>query len=629
MFGVLVCLNLLFANTFCQTQTDAEIPQESFTFTNVGEGVLGMNLGHIVMEVNIPDIYAMVQKAFSQYKEYCSNPLSSYYGAEAISKVKLHCTDLLPKAKHLARKLTEFLFVAGALKDTDGKLMQQMETLLQDSRNLNITLPGQLKFREARTKRGAIGILTTIASFGLGFLRNREISSIFNLVGKNFANINDNVKGLIAKVNSHETRMKHSDIYLKEFSFHMAQLREKVQRHSYFLNLQWHRVEIEANFQHILDNTDRFISGLISLGDNKFPTSLVDFPELKATFYKVIKQAHDIGFSPVSQDWRSLYHSPTSVRKSDATGQIFVIISIPLLHQNYPTFQFWKFQPIPWVHNDLMLQISSTPKILAMSNRGDISLELDPLDLQSCWEWNQRKYCRHSILVERDHHHSCLASLFKGNLKNVKKICNIKISLKRPYIRKMGEVKYMSYTLEPENLNLVCPTESKTIQLVDHTYFEAEAGCTGFSTSFFFQSNLVLDFEENINTIPVAKPEELNIFELTQSKPDFIEDILTSLAEHEDPQISSRDLQTLKILHEPLAQQELQENLSLSKWYMFDILVVVVILTLGVFSLVVSLNIRKIWTWWRRRRQLEIRQEEVGLQPLDRVRDQLGEGYID
>jgi hypothetical protein len=474
----------LYPPTKSQSTFDSEwvnpVPAGAMHFRSLGTVVGTVHHAHLVMDFNITDLHLNITKLCEMTQaawEVNPYPWENPNHSDVPTKTK-QPLNLEKHRYQFSRNIAE----------VNKDLKSQCQTLLEDFEVLRqIWLPS---VKKARNKR-QIGLLV---AFGIGLVVS-YLYSHSSLLSIN-AGLTDNHEAhTVQLLQDHETRLEMNNRSIEI----LARTAKTTKMNVFELTKEMDYVEnvlmLQTAYMAAESQVKRIIHGLYQLAHYRLSPLLVKPATLHVYLEKLRTAVSEKGLTLGIDHVEEVFHQSASHIVFE-NGTIRIFVHIPAYNPDslLSLYQYEEL-PIPIARNMSVLPILDDHTILAINSREDKFMTLSDKDLHDCEKRLQLLYCPKSNYYDRRTSTSCLFSLYKNQIDNIKDNCEFTPVIKDDKLIQLSPQQYVLFQPKPQILQKSCIFDSPrdkhsfaqlTSGLVRVT---VEPGCTAKTPSFLFEGS--------------------------------------------------------------------------------------------------------------------------------------------
>ncbi len=247
--------------------------------------------------------------------------------------------------------------------------------------------------------------------------------------------------------------------------------------------------ELMQSLHHLCWQIDAFNRGFVTLiTSHRVNTDLLSPTDAQELWQKVYYLAHHIhrGFVPFS--------TPSVIYQLDASflmkqnGMISIYIHVPVVQRRLNLFRLDHSPLIMQQDNDFILMdlLVPTTKQIAVTADHNLFMEIDNVELNSCFRFESNYFCDNMFFLQKDFTHTCMAALFTMNEESFCKVCPVRRSSLKFYLKHLyHQNKIEIFSIDTIPITQKCSNGSvSTKQVRGQHLIDVYPGCDISSNDF-------------------------------------------------------------------------------------------------------------------------------------------------
>lgn len=301
----------------------------------------------------------------------------------------------------------------------------------------------------------------------------------------------------ITTLQDHENKVTIHDRDISILNATLAEVvaTEEAGRNAFERLLRYEAVRI--NFDELREKVRRVVNGLKMLHLGRLSDDIVDPKILTREVAQLRREILAMDFKLVAKDIEEIYKSDVSYMVF-SNGTIRMIIHLPMYREE-SVFTLYEFVALPYPFGDgHFMKVRPDKQILAIDDRHDNFKDMTFREFSLCQKIGHLYVCKHENAYARATHSSCLFSLFKRDVREVRERCELIFSVKSDQVIQVSNTEAMVYHSKPRTARLDCimaENHGDEINFQGFKTFYVQPGCRVITPDFVVEGSIELFFE--------------------------------------------------------------------------------------------------------------------------------------
>ena len=207
-----------------------------------------------------------------------------------------------------------------------------------------------------------------------------------------------------------------------------------------------------------------FIIGLTSLMEGKLHPLIIEPSKLSTAYQDLLEKARHEGLAPLNDDPSFLFNCPTSTLSSMETGDLIVIVHVPV---NTGLLNLYQFVSAPIKldnQNSITLSISTEAEYLAIDPEQTRGGQYLAKQINGCRTYQNIKHCPSINFLTRNLTSLCLYNVMMMQLDHIRQNCQVLVSPVKQEIHPLGVNRYLLFSPTPTSISFDCSSNRKQVK---------------------------------------------------------------------------------------------------------------------------------------------------------------------
>ena len=258
----------------------------------------------------------------------------------------------------------------------------------------------------------------------------------------------------------------------------------------------------------ILEHISDTINGLHQLLYNHLHPTFISLEAIKVEFSQLEPKLRASNMRLFDLSPISVYHYPLSVYRLN--NEVRYILHVPI-STHLDRMTIFEYIPTAFHLGNFTATIHTTESILILDNGGTFGTQVSKHFLGNCIRSKDLYHCMEDSVYTRDVDDLCLVRLYKGNTKDIDRVCNVKLTRRKEIIQRLSSNSFRVLADSPQALITDCKrgvsNHPRKLTVKSSQTVSFNQTCRVTSNNYVFTTSVdLLDHTETLNM-------DLDIFE--------------------------------------------------------------------------------------------------------------------